>query len=315
MEPKETEETGTPLFDEAEFAPDPNQPVFVEPGSITETGEVANEGTKSGDGSDAAESTTEPSGAERPDADVVPDVPKDQPEPVTVEDPGDFTPKDYSFDVTIYDEEGRNGKTVHVSNVEQYEQLLEADSNFGSAASLMKAQRMVTRMETNNDRDQQDFDTKKALYDSSVESAESRANTLNQWQAEADYLMASGELPAMEAGDKDANWSDPEIAAKPGVKAQIELLNYMNEENGRRTTAGIAPLTSLNDAFNAMELKRLRDAGNETKQRLNQARKNAGAKVAGTQPNPVAAPPKGVMVGRSYGDLSNMGSYFGNGDS
>lgn len=302
--PTETpaEETvGTPLFDEAEFESDPAEPVMIEPGTVDETGAEVTP-------------TPEPAEAEK----VVEETPTPDPvepeEPTVLEevalDPGDFEPKDYAFEVTIYDEEGRNGKTVKISNIEQYEQLLEADSNFGSAASLMKAQRLATRMETNNERDLQEHEAKKAAYSTRAEAEQNRVDTLNRWQAEADYLISSGELPELEAGDKDANWGDPKIAAKPGVKAQIELLNLMSEENTRRQAAGIAPLTSLIDTANFKALKDMREGNTKVRKAAGEARKAAGAKVSGTQPNPIATQPKGVMVGKSYGDLSNMGNSF-----
>src|SRR5947207_2821658 len=82
----------------------------------------------------------------------------------TLEDPGQFQPKDYSFEVQVFDAEGKNGKSRKVNSIEQWEQLLDSDPNFGNATSLLKAQRLATKMESGLERDKAEYDTKKEAY-------------------------------------------------------------------------------------------------------------------------------------------------------
>jgi hypothetical protein len=113
-----------------------------------------------------------------------------------------------------------------------------------------------------------------------------------------DYLVAKGQLPAVSKELKDANWSDPEIAAQAGVKEQIALLSYMEKENRVRTKAGLAPMTSVLDAWNAMQLEEAKTGQANQAKRAADARKAAGARVGGSQPAQASNVPKGYAVGR-----------------
>lgn len=230
------------------------------------------------------------------------------PEPiVTVEDPGEYTPKDYSFEVTIYDEEGKNGKPVKIKSVEEFEDLLEKDSNFGSPSALLKAQRQATKMESNSDRDKDNWQEKRDKFDSQVESVQAQQEQINNIAAEITYLVGKGKLPEVAKKYSNADWSDPETAKQPGVKEQVELLNYMRKENDTRVKAGLKPLTSVIDAYNSMQLEQRDKRAGDVKQRASEVRKEAGARVAGNSPAPVTNAPKGVAVGRG-GSLRDLDS-------
>lgn len=224
---------------------------------------------------------------------------------VTVEDPGVYTPNDYSFEVTTYDEEGKNGKTVKVTSIEQFEELLDKDTNFGTAAALLKAQRLAVKMESNGERDLNDWQKKKESFTQQAQSAQAQQDHINNVAAEITYLVSKGKLPAVESKYANADWSDPEIAKQSGVKEQVELLNYMRKENNARQKAGLQPLGSALDAFNAMQLETRDKRVADVKKQAGEARKEASARVAGSSPAPVSNAPKGVMVGRG-GSLRDL---------
>lgn len=229
-------------------------------------------------------------------------------EPVTtIEDPGEFTVPDVAFEVTVYDDEGKNGKTVKISSVDDWDNLLDKDPNLGTAAALMKAQREATKMENKLDRAQEDWQKQKTEYESQMEVEQQRIDTTNAWVNEINYLVQSGDLPKVDAKYKDADWSDPEIAKQDGVKEQIELLKFMRNENKAREKASLKPITSVIDAFNAFERKSSKTKTTEQNKARGEARKAAGAKVAGVSPAPVSNAPKGVAVGRA-GNLNDLGS-------
>lgn len=257
--------------------------------------------------------------AKQTEAEKKPDEPEDKnesdeaeepvDEPVyqnTVEDPGEFQPADYSFEVTIYDEEGKNGKNVKVDSVERFEQLLEEEKNFGSASALMKAQRLATKMESNLERDRKSYETDKKAFNDQQAKVEADNAAVNQMASELDYLESKGELPQVAKKYQNADWSDPEVAKQPGVKERVELLDYMKKENGARIKAGLRPFSSVVDAFNQYDREQARSAIKSAEDKAGEARRQAGARVAGVNPAPVSAVPKGVMVGRSFGDLSNL---------
>jgi hypothetical protein len=57
---------------------------------------------------------------------------------VTVQDPGEYTPADYSFEVTLKD-----GKTVKVASAEEADKIAEDPDNFETPAQL--SQFLVSR--------------------------------------------------------------------------------------------------------------------------------------------------------------------------
>lgn len=226
---------------------------------------------------------------------------------VTVEDPGDFQPKDYSFDVTVYDEEGKNGKTVKIKSVDDWDELLEKDPNLGSAANLMKAQRKVTKMESGIERDKEVWERAKNEFDRQTENEKNRIEATDNMVAEINYLISQGDLPEIPKKYQNADWSDPEVAKQDGVKEQIALLTFMRNENNKRKKAGLKAMTSVLDAFNAFERKQTKKQAIDAKKQAGEARKAAGARVSGVSPSPVSRAPKGIMVGRA-GSLQNLGA-------
>lgn len=232
---------------------------------------------------------------------IVPETPK-------TPDPGEYKPTDYSFEVQVYDKDGNNPKTRKITSLEQWDDLLENDPNLGSASALLKAQRNATKMENSSDRDKRDYDTKKTAFDTEVTEIATRKAAVDTMTSEIGYLQAKGDLPAVAKEYVDANWSDPEIAKKPGVKEQVQLLNYMRDENKRRTAANLKPMTSILDAFNAFQIDQAKKGNVARRQTAGQQRKTAGARVAGVSsgaPSSSGAP-AGISVGRG-GSLRDLG--------
>lgn len=236
-----------------------------------------------------------------------------EPEPedvVYLDDPGDFTPKDYSFDVVTYDEEGKKPKTHKIKSVEDWDNLLEGDPNLGSGSALLKAQRLATKLETNTDRDQAEWQKTKDEYDKALADQNRNEAVTNTWANEIAYLEQNGSLPKVSEKFKNVPWAganaDKDALADENVKAQIELLDYMKKENGKRRKLGLSDL-GPEAAFNA----RLRDMGekkaSEDKKKSGEARKEAGARIAGSTPNPVTIAPKGIAVGVG-GSLRDLGN-------
>lgn len=209
-------------------------------------------------------------------------------------DPGDFVPNDYSFEVTL------DGKTHKITSPEHAEEFADEHAEEFDAKSLLKFMRQASRMEDKLERDREEFETKKAAFEEQKRVAEEQQSTINNIANEITYLVSKGKLPKADPKFANADWSDPEIAKQPGVKEQVELLNFMRTENDARKKAGLAPLTSALDAFNAWQLERKDSDEDEQERRRAQARKKASSRVAGTSPAPVnMKAPKGIAVGRA----------------
>ncbi len=95
-----------------------------------------------------------------------------------------------------------------------------------------------------------------------------------------------------------ANWNDPTVAKQPAVKAQLELLAYFRSENATRTKAGLAPMTSLLDAWNGYAREQEKTQAKDNRQSNIAARRTGAAAVASTSPRPATAAPKGIAIGR-----------------
>lgn len=306
MEPNTegTSEPATPrgkLLSADELSDWGNNTRMVEPGTRTEDGRIVG-------GTEAAEPALDTIDKSI-DNTVVDEAEEEQQPLVTVEDPGEFTPKDYSFQVTVFDSEGKNAKQVTVRSPEQWDELLETDPNLGSAAALAKGLRLAAKMEGNTERDKADYDVKKAEFDQATEAEKTRVAALTSMEAEINYLGENGDLPAVDAKYVNADWSDPDVAKQPGIKERIALLSFMRNENNRRTRLGLKPMTSVLDAFNAFERQNSKTRRISATKLAGEQRKAAGAIVAPSSPAPSASAPKGISVGRggSLRDLAANG--------
>lgn len=218
----------------------------------------------------------------------------------TVDDPGEFVPGDYTFEVTVYDDQGANPKVHKIANLDQWDALLETEPNLGSSAAVLRAERAAQKMDRGIERDRSVWETRKAEYDEAVKQQQEIDSRTIQWQSELDYLVGKGELPPMPAEFhvSKANWKDPNVAKQPAVKAQLELLDYFKKENEIRVKAGLTPMTSLLDAYNGFARERDAAAVKQNRTQAATDRKAAGARVASSSPRPATSAPRGVAIGR-----------------
>lgn len=233
---------------------------------------------------------------------------------VYAEDPGEFQPKDYTFEVIIYDDEGKKPKTIAIKEPADFDRLIDDDANFGAPGALLKAQRLAIKMENGLERDETDWRRQKDLYEEQAGTERQRQEQIANIGVEINYLVAKGSLPDITDPAAKRRWNedgksylDKEFIKTPGIKEQLDLLAYMRKENDARTKAGLRPLTSALDAFNAMQLEQRDRKAKDVHRQAGEARKAAGARVAGVSPAPTGIQaPKGIAVGRG-GSLRDLG--------
>lgn len=259
-------------------------------------GEPKKEGEKT---EPTPEPVEEPKDAPRPD-------PKPHELPQLPDDPGEFTPQDRSFEVTVFDEEGKNPKVRKIASVDDWEALLETEPNLGSTLQAERAMRKASKMESGLEQDKKDYDDTKKTYDTALEAEQARVDTMNSWSAEVAYLESKGLLPPVAKELQDSDWTTPENSKQPGIKERSELMDYMYSENDSRVKAGLKPMTSLLDAFNAMQNDKGRQQAETDRKRQGEERKAAGSRVASSSAAPVSGAPKGISVGRG-GSLRDLG--------
>lgn len=212
---------------------------------------------------------------------------------VTMQDPGEFKAPDLAFEVTLKD-----GKTVKVSTPEEADTLSEDPENFETPKQLLDFIKKANKMERSLDQALEKWQTQKDTFEEQTATASQRQETLVTMENEFKYLVGKGLMPKIDKQYLDADWSDPEIAKQSGVKEQVELLNYMVKENETRARAKVAPLKSVVDAYNAWQLDSGRKQAEADKKAEGEARKTAGARVAGVSPSQQAPyVPKGIAVG------------------
>lgn len=213
---------------------------------------------------------------------------------ITAQDPGEYQPADYSFEVTLKD-----GKTQKISTPEEAEALADDPDNFETPKQLMDFINKQNKMNQNLDRDRERYDTQKKTYDDQVKVDQERQQTVQNLTAGFEYLIAKGLMPKINPADAIADWSNAEIAKHEGVKEQIALINYMTKENEQRQKAGIPVLGSALDAFNAWKLETDSKTASQEQRQAGEQRKAAGARVAGVSPAQQGSiAPKGIAVGR-----------------
>lgn len=215
---------------------------------------------------------------------------------VTLQDPGDYQPQDYSFEIEV------DGKTHKVESVEQAEKLAEDNAEKLSAKQIMQLMTKATKMELKSDRDKDDWQKQKDAYDSQVNEQTERNENVENIAKAVTYLEDKGLLLKVPDELREANWNDPEVAKNEAVAQQIELLNYFTKENNARVKAGLPPFGSIIDAFNAWKLEngdKLREQEDKRREE-GEARRAASARVSGVSPaNQGVYVPKGISVGRT----------------
>lgn len=257
------------------------------------------EDKKDGKDSEQKTKTTEQEG--KTDDGSSDEVVYSEPEPlVTVEDPGEYRPADYSFEVTLKD-----GRTTKVSTPEEADRLSEDPDNFETPKQLLDFIKKSTQMQNKLDKDYEKWESQNKTFQEQTETETQRRENIENFVSEFNYLVNKGLVPKIDKQYVDADWSDPEIAKQSGVKEQIALLNYMVKENEERSRAKIKPLTSMIDVYNAwmqdedhQKAEAKRKEAEEAQKAAGEARKAAGARIAGVSPSQQGTyVPKGIAVG------------------
>jgi hypothetical protein len=265
---------------------------IIEPGIFNEAGEQINE--------PETEDIEEPEVEEE----VVENEVVEEPQ-INIEDPGDFEPKDYSFEVTVYNKEGGNGRSIKITDLEQWDKLLDEDPNFGTATQLLKAERQATRMQTQQERDIADYNARIEEYNKQVESTTAREETLDNLVNEMVYLENRGDMPKVPAKFRN-DWNSSDAKKDPAIKQQQELLSYMTKHNAELIKAGLKPTSSLIDAYAAWQNDIAKKEIEDDKKNQGQARRAAGARVSAPSTNAGTTAPRGIAVGR-VGSLDQLG--------
>lgn len=269
--------------------------------------EAQNDSQTEGSDGDAG-AATDDSGDQDTRADTEIETPEDQvtqfaPE---VADPGEFTPKDYSFEVQVFDENNANPKVVKIASPEDFDKLMADNANLGTPLALTKAMRQVTKMESNVERDKAAYETDRAKFDADKQLADQANAQVEATVKGLDYLVARGDLPKVATKYTNADWNDAEIAKQPGVKEQLEVIQFMATENKARVKAGLPEFASIVDAYSEFDRQQAKAALKTQNQQAVANRRQASMRVGATSPTAPSAVPKGIMVGRSLGSLDNI---------
>lgn len=215
---------------------------------------------------------------------------------VTTEDPGEYKPADYSFEVTL-----ASGKTAKVTTPEEAEKIADDPDNFETPKQLMEFINKQNKMQRNLDRDYDKWESQKKDHDFQVGQQREREIIVDNLAKGFEYLESKGLIPAIDPKYKlpGVDWGVPDIAKQAGVKEQIALINYMTKENESRIKAGIPPLSSALDAYNAWKLDTNQKDTEKEQKEAGEARKRASSRVAGVSSSQQGSyVPKGIAVGR-----------------
>lgn len=283
---------------------------FDEPTTLvkTEVVEEADSGTITEDDSQASENeneeqneldTSNDSGSQ--DSQETTEQPKTVEQPKQqelVNDPGEFKPGDYSFDITLAD-----GTVIRVEKPEDIAKLPK-DADFGEPAKFFEVQANYQRMLNGLDADKRQYEDNKKAFDEQQETIQQQEQRLTTYENELSYLESKGKLPAVPAQYANADWSDPEIAKQPGVKERLAVINYAFTENQARQAAGL-PAMGMLEAYNEMRMKAFEAQREENSKKQNEVRKKRGAMVGGVTVAESSSTPSDMLVG-SGGSLNDI---------
>lgn len=219
------------------------------------------------------------------------------------EDPGNFKPGDYSFEIKTAD--GKTHKLSTPEDVDAFAATLDDNPESITASQFALFNRKAVVMEQGIASDKKVYETDKGEFDKQTALTETRETQLKQWNNEINYLSTEGKLPEISVANNKADWSDPEVAKDPAVAARLDLLEWMSTENEKRMLAGLEPMTSMVDAFNNRRLEQIDSQDEEDKKSDTADRRRRGGKVGGNAPYSPEAAPKNSIVGKggSLGDL------------
>lgn len=215
-------------------------------------------------------------------------------------DPGEFQPKDYSFDVELAD-----GSKIRIEKPEDIDKI-PADADFGSPKNLMLAQANYSKMVSGLDADKREYEASKEAYDKQQTANADLETRITTMMNEMAYLEKKGKLPVIADEFKEADWSDPEVAKQPGVKERLAILEFRAKENEERAELGLSPMSVL-EAASEMANQAAEQKAADVKQKQGQHRKDKGAMVTGTSTAPVENLPDDMIIGEG-GSIRDIGA-------
>lgn len=219
--------------------------------------------------------------------------------PVTVPDPGDFQPKDYSFSLQTTD--GRTHKISTPEDAEQFALQLDTNPELISASQFLMLGRKTAQMEQGIATDRFAYDQAKTQHEAQAAQQVTRDQYLNQWQGEINYLQSKDQLPPVAPALNGADWTDPKVASEPGIKERLEIFKYMETENNSRMEAGLPPDLSIVSAYKAMVAEQWEAGVKEADNKEKGVRRSRGAMVGGKAPYEPAVTSPGNLVGAPKG--------------
>lgn len=220
-------------------------------------------------------------------------------QPQTLEDPGNFQPGDYGFDVVLAD-----GTNVRIEKPEDIDKLPESPE-FANVKDHTAFITNYSRMVNGIDNDRRKYDDDKKAFDEQQGQVQAREEFVTQLDNSFKYLESKGKLPGVPAQYADADWNDPEVAKQPGVKERIEVIQYMARENAERTKLGLPSMTAL-EAFSELRNKGFEEQQAQKTQKQNELRKQRGSMVAGASAPQPGKTNTDMIVG-SGGTLRDLG--------
>lgn len=221
----------------------------------------------------------------------------------TVIDPGDFKPADYSFEVRTTD--GKTHKIMSPEDADNFANLLDTDPELISASQFSIFNRKAAVMEQGIAADKRGYDTDKQQFEEEQQLKQTRDNTVQQWSKEIDYLASKGDLPEISSENNTADWTNSEVSKDPAVKARLDVLSWMSQENEKRMAAGLDPMHSIIDAHNAMQLESMKRGEQEQTKTQTRERQKRGSMVGKKTSYSPENQPTGSIVGLG-GSLNDL---------
>lgn len=221
----------------------------------------------------------------------------------TATDPGEFQPKgDYSFEVTTAD-----GQTIKIDTPEQADALakrLDTEENLLTAYQFTQFQRNFLRMDSGIDREKVQYEQDKEVFERQQAQEQVKTEQITKWSNELRYLENKGALPKIGEGiDVPGGWE--KNPTDPGVKARMDIFNWMQKENQERKVAGIDEITSTVDAHRLMQADIQEQQADEERGREGNTRRAKGKMVSGNAPYTPPVEQSGRIIGEG-GSLNDL---------
>lgn len=238
----------------------------------------------------------------QPAADIEEDNEELTPE-ITPDDPGEFQPGDYSFEVITTD--GKTHKIKNPDDADALTDLLDEKPDLINAKNLMEFIRKTSRMEAGIEADKKAHQAKVEQYESVKEQEEVKNKTLISINNGMLYLQQKGMLDAVPSEYDNASTKWEDHTNIPAIKQRLDILKYMENENKARMDVGLEPSFDVIAAHNAMQLEEMKNQKKTDQDTESKKRQAKGAKVGSTAAYSQTNVTKGEIVGEG-GSLNEL---------